>query len=67
MADAADIANDLVECFLQASLKRQTLTVAKPSAQFCDDCDEPIPLLRQQAVLGCETCISCQELREWGR
>lgn len=64
MADAIDVANDQVEYFLQAALKRQAAKSTGPSAQFCDDCDEPIPLLRQHAVAGCETCVSCQELRE---
>ncbi|PXX58519.1 transcriptional regulator, TraR/DksA family [Pseudomonas sp. LAMO17WK12:I10] len=64
MADAIDLANDQAEYFLQVSLLRHARKVAKPSSQFCDDCDEPIPLARQQSVAGCETCISCQELRE---
>ncbi|MFO3723965.1 TraR/DksA C4-type zinc finger protein [Pseudomonas sp. HLMP] len=64
MADAVDMANDQAEYFLQAALRHQAGKQAGPSAQFCEDCDEPIPLLRQQAVAGCETCVSCQELRE---
>lgn len=64
MADIADLANEQADYFLQMSLQRQQRVVSKPSAQFCDDCDVPIPLLRQQSVAGCETCVSCQELRE---
>ncbi|MDD2056308.1 TraR/DksA C4-type zinc finger protein [Pseudomonas sp. GD03860] len=64
MADIADLANDQADYFLQMSLQRQLRASAKPSAQFCEDCDEPIPALRQQLVAGCETCVSCQELRE---
>lgn len=64
MADAADLANDQADYFLQLSLQRQLRSNAKPSAQICEDCDEPIPALRQQLVAGCETCVSCQELRE---
>lgn len=64
MADAADLANDQADYFLQMSLQRQLRAVAKPSAQICEDCDEPIPALRQQLAAGCETCVSCQELRE---
>lgn len=67
MADAIDLANDQAEYFLQVSLQRHTRTASKPSAQICDDCDEPIPLARQQSVVGCETCVSCQELREHRR
>ncbi|WP_325985573.1 TraR/DksA C4-type zinc finger protein [Pseudomonas protegens] len=65
MADVIDIANDQADYFLQVALdrcQRQTTTAA--SAEFCEDCDEPIPLLRQQMVRGCQTCVSCQELRE---
>lgn len=64
MADAADLANDQADYFLQMSLQRQLRPNAKPSAQICEDCDEPIPVARQLSVTGCETCISCQELRE---
>lgn len=64
MADAVDIANDRAEYFLQLSLQRLARLPVKPSAQICEDCDEPIPLARQLSVSGCETCIDCQELRE---
>ncbi|WP_412071129.1 TraR/DksA C4-type zinc finger protein [Pseudomonas fluorescens] len=37
------------------------------SAEFCADCDEAIPVLRQKSVDGCQTCLDCQELRERGR
>ncbi|WP_028694355.1 TraR/DksA C4-type zinc finger protein [Pseudomonas cremoricolorata] len=67
MADAVDIANDQVEYFLQVSLDRRSRAVVKPSAEFCDDCGEPIPLARQQFVAGCETCVNCQQLRELRR
>lgn len=65
MADVIDIANDQADYFLQVALdrrQRQATTVA--SAEFCEGCDDPIPLRRQQAEQGCQTCISCQELRE---
>lgn len=64
MADAVDFANDHAEYFLQLSLQRLATLPGKPSAQFCEDCDEPIPLARQQSAAGCETCFDCQELRE---
>lgn len=67
MADVIDIANDQADYFLQVALdrrQRQAPTTAAASAEFCEDCDDPIPLLRQQAEHGCQTCISCQELRE---
>lgn len=64
MADAVDFANDHAEYFLQLSLRRLARLPDKPSAQFCEDCDEAIPLARQKSVAGCETCIDCQSLRE---
>lgn len=64
VADSLDRAAEQTEYLLQAALKRHASRPIKPSAQFCEDCDEAIPLLRQQLVQGCETCVSCQELRE---
>lgn len=64
MVDVIDVANDQADYHLQVALQRHVRSVNKPSAQFCEDCDEPIPEARQLLVAGCETCISCQELRE---
>ncbi|MBJ9975290.1 TraR/DksA C4-type zinc finger protein [Pseudomonas sp. S75] len=64
MADAVDFANDHVEYFLQLSLLRFARLPEQPSAEHCEDCGEAIPPARQQLVTGCQTCVSCQELRE---
>ena len=64
MADEVDLANDQAEYHLQVALRRVPSTSNAASALFCDDCDEPIPELRRQAVQGCFTCIDCQSLRE---
>jgi phage/conjugal plasmid C-4 type zinc finger TraR family protein len=64
MTDVIDIANDQAEYFLQVALDRRPRPTNAISAQFCEDCDEPIPLLRQQTIQGCATCVSCQGLRE---
>ncbi|MFR0674623.1 TraR/DksA C4-type zinc finger protein [Enterobacterales bacterium AW_CKDN230030176-1A_HGKHYDSX7] len=64
MADAADLANDQAEYNLQVAFLRRNRTASKPSSEFCEDCGDAIPLLRQQLVIGCEACVSCQELRE---
>lgn len=37
---------------------------AGPSAEFCDECGEPIPHLRRQALPGVRTCIQCQSERD---
>lgn len=65
MSDVIDTANDQVEYLLQVALSRRKRPApGVASAQFCVDCDEPIPLLRQQKVEGCQTCFDCQKLRE---
>lgn len=64
MTDVIDIANDQAEYFLQVALDRRPRPTSAVSAQTCEDCDEPIPLLRQQTIQGCATCVSCQGLRE---
>ena len=64
MSDIIDVANEQAEYFLQMALARRPRPTYAVSAQFCEDCDEPIPLLRQQAIQGCAPCVSCQGLRE---
>ncbi|RZI33113.1 TraR/DksA C4-type zinc finger protein [Pseudomonas orientalis] len=64
MSDDIDIANDAAEHFRQLALARRPRPTCSVSAQFCEDCDEPIPLLRQQTIQGCATCVSCQQIRE---
>ena len=34
------------------------------SLEECEDCDEPIPEARRNAVPGVRTCISCQSKRD---
>lgn len=31
------------------------------SAEFCDECGEPIPAARRRAVPGVRLCVTCQE------
>lgn len=64
MADVADIANDQAQYLLDVALQRRAAAPVRASAEFCEVCDDPIPLLRQQKVSGCQTCVSCQALRE---
>ncbi len=35
-----------------------------PSAEFCDDCGEPIPERRRTALAGVRTCVTCQAERD---
>ncbi len=64
MADEIDRANEQAEYLLQVALQRHLPKPTKPSAEFCVDCDDAIPRSRQLAAAGCETCITCQGLRE---
>jgi len=34
------------------------------SLMFCEDCDQPIPESRRQAMPGCTRCVSCQQKAE---
>lgn len=53
MADDIDRANDQAQYLLEIALHRSRRTPSnRVSAQFCEDCDEPIPLLRQQTIQG---------------
>ena len=37
---------------------------AGESAEDCDDCGEPIPPRRQEALPGVRTCVACQAERD---
>ncbi len=37
---------------------------AGESAEYCDDCGEPIPERRREALSGVRTCINCQSTRD---
>jgi phage/conjugal plasmid C-4 type zinc finger TraR family protein len=65
MADEIDRANDQAQYLLDVALqRRRPAPSSRVSAQYCADCDDPIPLLRQQTIAGCQTCVDCQGLRE---
>ncbi len=34
------------------------------SAEFCAECDEPIPEARRQALPGVKLCVDCQSARD---
>lgn len=52
---------------LDARRRAQEAIAARPSAQTCERCDEPIPTARQRAVLGVQLCVSCQRAFELHR
>ena len=35
-----------------------------PSAEYCDDCGEPVPEKRRVALPGVRTCVACQSERD---
>ena len=35
-----------------------------PSAEYCQNCDKPIPEGRRQAIIGVQLCIACQTLED---
>jgi len=37
---------------------------SQPSAEFCEECGDDIPLARRTAVPGVKYCIFCQEKHE---
>ena len=47
-----------------AVLRARALTPQGDSAHECDDCGEPIPKKRREALPGVRTCIGCQTARD---
>ncbi len=67
MADEIDRAQAHNEYFQNEMLQRQLRSSeARPSRSHCVDCDDQIPLSRQQALPGVQRCIGCQQtLENW--
>ena len=71
MTDLYDRAAEIEQLHRQAALEahaaKQTHT-APVSAYQCEECSEPIPEARRQAVIGCRCCINCQkEIEQYGK
>ena len=66
MADFADRASALSEQYLAQALAARHAAAAPSaeSATVCEDCGEPIPEARRQAVPGCTRCIECQTIHD---
>jgi phage/conjugal plasmid C-4 type zinc finger TraR family protein len=47
-----------------AVLRARALTPHGESAEECDDCGEPIPKKRREALPGVRTCVACQTTRD---
>jgi phage/conjugal plasmid C-4 type zinc finger TraR family protein len=47
-----------------AVLRARAQLAAGASAKECDDCGEPIPKRRREALPGVRTCVACQSQRD---
>ncbi|MTH77385.1 DksA/TraR family C4-type zinc finger protein [Paracoccus aestuariivivens] len=56
--------NDQIDVSNQEAIERMrlrnSLRGARESAEFCAECDEPIPEARRQAIPGVHLCVNCQ-------
>lgn len=66
MADNADIANELMQARMDALLAAPPATMVLASALECESCGVDIPEARRLAVPGCQLCVECQGLVEFG-
>ena len=62
MADEGDRGKAMEEEHLRRALSnRKRVEAAGESRTHCEDCGEPIPEARRQAVPGCRRCVTCQK------
>lgn len=62
MADECDMAQRMEKLHLKMALKNAGSTTSKREAShYCDECGDPIPETRRQAVPGVRLCVHCQE------
>ncbi|WP_373745979.1 TraR/DksA family transcriptional regulator [Neisseria dentiae] len=48
--------------------RQKEKTEYAPPAFECEECGDPIPEARRQAVPACRTCIACQqEIEQYGK
>ena len=66
MTDIIDKASENEALFLAEALYKAGRPSEGVSNYECDDCGEPIPEARRQAVPGCTRCVFCQEYFEHG-
>lgn len=60
--------NEQIDVSTQEAIERMRLRNARQgqhdSAEFCDECDEPIPEARRTAIPGVRLCVACQSGRD---
>lgn len=59
MSDIVDIAVELQATLNSTAIKNRKKET-RPSAMYCKDCGDEIPLQRRLAVFGVQRCIHCQ-------
>lgn len=63
-----DAVNDQIEVSTQEAIERMRLRAVgrgfRESATECDECGEPIPEARRQAIPGVRLCVECQSGRD---
>lgn len=66
-----DAVNEQIEVSTAEAVARARLRArrgdAVPSAEFCEECDEPIPEARRTAIPGVRLCVACQSGRDKAR
>lgn len=60
-----DAVNDQIEistaeAIARASDRARRSASGRASAEFCAECDEPIPEARRRALPGVQLCVACQ-------
>ncbi len=58
------IDNTVKDAVLRARAQLAAKTGSTESAKECDDCAEPIPKRRREALPGVRTCVACQSERD---
>ncbi|RMX07433.1 TraR/DksA family transcriptional regulator [Allofranklinella schreckenbergeri] len=68
MTDTIERAQERGQEWLHDQLARQALVAQRSQRQIalreCEDCGEPIPQARRQALPGVRRCVGCQEQYE---
>lgn len=64
-----DAVNDQIDISTQEAVTRvrlraARLAAARAAAEFCTECDEPIPEARRIAMPGVQLCVTCQSVRD---
>ncbi|MGE4195323.1 MAG: TraR/DksA C4-type zinc finger protein [Pseudodesulfovibrio sp.] len=62
MADECDMAQDMEALHRRIALESlHSATTGRNSLYYCEECGDPIPEARRQAVPGVSLCLECQE------